>query len=109
MSLVNLQVQDDYPDTDSLTFSALADPVRRDIVARLAAEGPMTVGKLSEPFQISAPAISRHLSILERAGMIRRSVDRQWRVCMLVANGLEGPRDWLETVLSKAALQDEDA
>ena len=62
----------------SLTFAALADPTRRSIVARLA-EGEATVSELAEPFAMSLPAISRHLKVLERAGLIVRSREAQWR------------------------------
>jgi len=60
-------------------LSALADPTRRAIVERLLARGELTVGDIAEPFRISAPAISRHLRVLEHAGLIERRVDRQWR------------------------------
>ena len=62
----------------SLTFAALADPTRRAILARLA-HGGATVGQLAEPFAISQPAISKHLKVLERAGLIERGVRAQWR------------------------------
>ena len=62
------------------TFSALADPTRRAIIARLAA-GEATVGEIAKPFQISGPAISRHLKVLEEARLIERKVQARWRVC----------------------------
>lgn len=92
-------------DPGSAVFTALSDPVRRAIVERLALSGPMTVGRLSEPFPISAPAISRHLKVLENAGLVSRSVDRQWRVCSLKADALAGIRHWLETVVAGASGQ----
>jgi DNA-binding transcriptional ArsR family regulator len=67
----------------SRVMNALADPIRLAILLRLAAEGELTVGALGAPFQITAPAISRHLRVLEAAGLITRRVDRQWRVCAL--------------------------
>lgn len=79
-------------------FSALADPIRSRIVERLALEGAMTVGQLSEPFTISAPAISRHLNILEQAGILQRTVDRQWRVCSLRRGAFDGAAAWLYRV-----------
>lgn len=85
------------PATDSLsaTFAALADPTRRAILARLA-QGESPVGELVKPFPISAPAISRHLRVLENAGLIERKVDAQWRICRLHAPGLQKANDWLE-------------
>ncbi|MGG6496626.1 UNVERIFIED_CONTAM: metalloregulator ArsR/SmtB family transcription factor, partial [Bacteroidetes bacterium 56_B9] len=61
-------------------FGALADPTRRAIVERLAAEGELSVGEVAAPFAISTPAITRHLQVLERAGLIERRVERQWRL-----------------------------
>src|SRR5688500_18038255 len=66
----------------SETFAALADPTRRAILARLA-KGEASVGDLASPFDISLPAVSRHLKVLERAGLIAREADAQWRVCRL--------------------------
>jgi len=82
--------------TDSLSaaFAALADPTRRAILARLA-EGETSVGELVKPFPISAPAISRHLRVLERARLIERKVDAQWRICRLHPPGLQMADDWL--------------
>lgn len=82
----------------TIVFSALADPVRSGIVERLAREGAMTVGQLSAPFEISAPAISRHLNILEAAGILERTVDRQWRVCSLRPGAFDSVRDWIGDV-----------
>lgn len=86
-------------DKNSAVFTAISDPHRRAIVERLAKGGPMTVGNLSTPFTISAPAISRHLKVLETAGLVRRTVDRQWRVCQLELTGLRQANAWLEAVL----------
>ncbi|MEM9069896.1 MAG: metalloregulator ArsR/SmtB family transcription factor [Myxococcota bacterium] len=82
--------------TDSLsrTFAALADPTRRAILERLAS-GEATVGELAEPFPISAPAVSRHLRVLESAGLIERSRDAQWRRCRIAAHPLRDASDWL--------------
>jgi DNA-binding transcriptional ArsR family regulator len=82
-------------DALSTTFAALADPTRRAILARLA-QGQAVVGELGRPFTISGAAISRHLRVLERAGLIEREVDAQWRVCRLHAPGLRAAHDWLE-------------
>lgn len=76
-------------------FAALADPTRRAIVARLA-EGPAPVGELAAPFDISLPAVSRHLKVLEGAGLIVREKDAQWRRCRLRPQGLAGAADWIE-------------
>jgi DNA-binding transcriptional ArsR family regulator len=79
----------------STTFAALADPTRRAILARLA-QGETTVGELSRPFDISAPAISRHLRVLESAGLIERRVDAQWRLCRLRGEAMREAAGWLE-------------
>jgi DNA-binding transcriptional ArsR family regulator len=79
----------------SNTFAALADPTRRAILARLAT-GEATVTELAEPFTISLPAISRHLKVLERAGLIVRGRAAQWRPSRLDARPLEDATDWLE-------------
>lgn len=79
----------------SVTFAALADPTRRAILARLT-EGVATVKDLSAPFQISGPAISRHLRVLERAGLIERGRDAQWRPCRLEAAPLKEVSEWAE-------------
>jgi DNA-binding transcriptional ArsR family regulator len=78
----------------SAAFAALADPTRRAILGRLA-EGHTHVGDLAQPFAISAPAISRHLRVLEGAGLIEREVDARWRICHLRPEGLQAAHDWL--------------
>ena len=83
------------PDRLSLTFSALADPTRRAILARLIA-GEVSVTELAEPFAMSLPAVSKHLKVLERAGLIKRSREAQWRPCRLAAGPLKDAADWLE-------------
>jgi DNA-binding transcriptional ArsR family regulator len=77
------------------TFAALADPTRRAILARLA-RGEASVGDLARPFDISLPAISRHLRVLERARLIERRVDAQRRVCRLRAQPLHAAAKWIE-------------
>jgi DNA-binding transcriptional ArsR family regulator len=77
------------------TFSALADPTRRAIPARLA-QGETTVQDLAEPFAMSLPAISKHLKVLERAGLISRSREAQWRPCRIEPRALKAVDDWLE-------------
>ncbi len=79
----------------SVIFAALADPTRRAILARLA-EGDATVSELAEPFSISLPAISRHLKVLERAGLISRSRTAQWRSSSLNAEPLQEATAWME-------------
>lgn len=79
----------------SATFSALADPTRRAILARLAL-GEASVTELAEPFAISMPAISKHLKVLERAGLITRGREAQWRPCRIEPDALRGIDDWLE-------------
>lgn len=79
----------------STTFAALADPTRRAILARLAS-GEAPVSELAEPFQMSMPAVSKHLKVLERAGLIARSREAQWRPCRLEASPLKGVADWVE-------------
>jgi DNA-binding transcriptional ArsR family regulator len=83
------------PDRLSTTFSALADPTRRAILARLVA-GEVSVTELAEPFAMSLPAVSKHLKVLERAGLIKRSREAQWRPCRLDAGPLKDAADWLE-------------
>jgi DNA-binding transcriptional ArsR family regulator len=78
----------------SLTFAALADPTRRAILARLT-RGEASVTELAEPFDMSLPAISKHLKVLERAGLIARGRDAQWRPCRLEAARLKEVHDWL--------------
>jgi DNA-binding transcriptional ArsR family regulator len=82
---------------DSLgsTFSALADPTRRAILARLT-QGEAAVSVLARPFEISLPAISRHLKVLERAGLIARSRDAKWRPCRLDAAPIKAVADWAD-------------
>ena len=79
----------------STTFAALADPTRRAILARLAL-GESSVNQLAEPFNISLPAISRHLKVLENAGLITRGRDAQWRPCKLNPDRLKTVDDWLD-------------
>ena len=83
------------PDRISTTFSALADPTRRAILARLVL-GETSVTELAEPFAMSLPAISRHLKVLERAGLITRGREAQWRPCRLEAGPLKDATQWLE-------------
>src|ERR1700737_3650 len=78
----------------SVTLSALADPTRRAILARLA-RGEATVNELAAPFDISLPAISRHLKVLESAGLISRGREAQWRPCRLETDALRNVDDWL--------------
>jgi len=78
----------------SVTLSALADPTRRAILARLA-EGEANVNDIAAPFDISLPAVSRHLKVLENAGLITRGRDAQWRPCRLEPAALKGLDDWL--------------
>jgi DNA-binding transcriptional ArsR family regulator len=79
----------------STTFAALADPTRRAILARLIS-GEASVTQLAEPFRMSMPAVSRHLKVLERAGLIARSTEAQWRPCQLNAAPLKDVSDWAE-------------
>ena len=83
--------------TDHLsnTFAALSDPTRRAILARLAL-GEASVSELAEPFDISLPAVSRHLKVLERAQLISRERDAQWRRCKLEPAGLKAAADWVD-------------
>ena len=80
----------------SMIFAALADPTRRAILARLA-EGEATVNEIAEPFEISLPAVSRHLKVLEAAGLISRSRSAQWRSSRLEAAPLGAATQWMET------------
>jgi DNA-binding transcriptional ArsR family regulator len=84
-----------YADPLSTTFSALADPTRRAILARLAG-GEATVTELAEPFAMSLPAISKHLKVLERAGLISRGRTAQWRPCRLEAAPLADVAEWVQ-------------
>jgi DNA-binding transcriptional ArsR family regulator len=79
----------------SVTFAALSDPTRRAILARLAA-GKTSVTELAAPFEMSLPAISKHLKVLERAGLIARGREAQWRPCRLEAGPLKDAADFLE-------------
>ncbi|HEV8575241.1 MAG TPA: metalloregulator ArsR/SmtB family transcription factor [Dehalococcoidia bacterium] len=83
------------PDPISGTFAALADPTRRAILARLAS-GEAAVTELAEPFEMSLPAVSKHLKVLERAGLIARGREAQWRPCRLEAAPLKDVADWVE-------------
>jgi len=80
----------------SATFSALADPTRRAILARLST-GEASVNELAAPFEMSLPAVSKHLKVLERAGLISRSRTAQWRPCRLEAGPLQEVWGWVET------------
>jgi len=79
----------------SIAFAALADPTRRAILARLAS-GEASVTELAEPFDMSLPAVSKHLKVLERAGLIARGREAQWRPCRLEAAPLKNVADWVD-------------
>src|SRR5499427_6815182 len=79
----------------STTFAALADPTRRAILARLSS-GAASVGELAEPFDISLPAVTKHLKVLQRAGLISQGREAQWRPCRLEAKPMKDVADWLE-------------
>jgi DNA-binding transcriptional ArsR family regulator len=83
------------PDRLSATFAALADPTRRAILARLIS-GEASVTELAAPFDMSMPAISKHLKVLERARLISRGREAQWRPCQLEAGPMKGIADWVE-------------
>jgi DNA-binding transcriptional ArsR family regulator len=83
------------PDRLSRTFAALADPTRRAILGRLMA-GATSVNELAEPFEMSLPAVSKHLKVLERSGLIARGREAQYRPCRLEASPLKDAVDWLE-------------
>jgi DNA-binding transcriptional ArsR family regulator len=83
------------PDPLSAQFAALADPTRRAILARLS-KGEAGVNELAEPFAMSVPAVSKHLKVLEKAGLISRSKEAQWRPAQLKPMALKGVADWLE-------------
>jgi len=83
------------PDNLSITFAALDDPTRRAILARLSS-GERSVTELAAPFALSLPAVSKHLKVLERAGLIARRREAQWRPCRLEAGPLKDVADWLE-------------
>ncbi len=95
---IKLNTETSYPmssDRLNATFAALADPTRRAILARLAS-GEVSVTDLAEPFDMSLPAVTKHLNVLERAGLIRRGRDAQWRPCRLEATPLREVSDWVE-------------
>jgi DNA-binding transcriptional ArsR family regulator len=77
-------------------FAALSDPTRRAIFERLASKGELTVGDIAARFDISAPAISRHLQVLERAGLVERRVDRQWRLVRIRRDALTPIQSWFQ-------------
>src|SRR5881628_2103163 len=83
------------PDRLNRTFAALADPTRRAILARLAS-GEASVTELAKPFEMSMPAVSKHLKVLERAGLIARGREAQWRPCRLEAGPLKDAAEWVE-------------
>jgi DNA-binding transcriptional ArsR family regulator len=83
------------PDQLSATFAALADPTRRAILARLVS-GECSVGDLAEPFDMSLPAVSKHLRVLERAGLVARRADAQWRLCRIAPGPLKDVAAWAE-------------
>jgi len=94
--LINERVKyEPTPDNLSATFAALADKTRRAILARLST-GEASVTELAEPFEISLPAVSRHLKVLERAGLISKGREAQWRPCRLQAGPLKEADDWIE-------------
>ena len=88
-------------DALSLTFAALADPTRRAILVKLA-QGPATVGEVAEPFAMSAPAISQHLKVLERAGLVTRTAQAQWRTLSMQAEPLDAASAWAAARASSA-------
>jgi DNA-binding transcriptional ArsR family regulator len=77
-------------------FGALADPTRLAIVERLLSEGERTAGEIAEPFAMSKPAISKHLKVLEEAGLIERRVERQWRLCRIRPEGIRTIDEWMK-------------
>lgn len=94
--LINQSVQyDNAPDQLSQTFAALADPTRRGILASLRS-GEVSVTELAKPFEMSLPAITKHLKVLERAGLITRGRDAQWRPCKLRAEPLKDAEAWID-------------
>ncbi|MDA4848654.1 ArsR/SmtB family transcription factor [Hoeflea poritis] len=92
---MKLSDYESQPENLDAVFAALADPTRRSILARLAT-GEASVGELAEPFEISQPAISKHLKVLERAGLIEREIDRQRRPARLNAAPMQAAIGWLE-------------
>jgi DNA-binding transcriptional ArsR family regulator len=93
--LINLEVKHVTSEHLDATFAALADPTRRAILARLAS-GPATVKELAEPFEMSLPAVSKHLKVLERARLITRGREAQWRPCELDPAPLKEVSEWME-------------
>ena len=91
----HLEKLNDSTDRLSLIFMALADPTRRRILEQLS-KGDATVNELARPFNITLPAISKHLKVLERAGLISRGRNAQWRPCRLEAEALKEGADWME-------------
>jgi DNA-binding transcriptional ArsR family regulator len=91
------------PQLDSL-FAALSDPTRRAIIDRLLARGELSVGEVAARFAISTPAITRHLQVLEAAGLIERRIERQWRFVRVRANALAPMENWLARQHWSAAL-----
>lgn len=87
--------QKEETDQLSLTFGALADPTRRAILARLS-KGEASVTELAEPFAMSMPAITKHLKVLEKAGLITRGKEAQWRPCQLKAGPLQEANNWID-------------
>ena len=83
------------PDSLSQVFAALSDPTRRAILARLS-KGEASVNELAAPFEITLPAVSKHLKVLERAGLIERTRDAQWRPCRLRAEPLKTAAEWID-------------
>lgn len=93
-TIVNRVVNNSATDTSAI-FQALADPTRRTMIERLSS-GPMPVSRLAEPFPISAPAVSKHVRVLEKAGLIRREIRGRSHVCHLQSEGLRSALTWLE-------------
>src|SRR3990167_962556 len=77
-------------------FAALADPTRLAIVERLLSEGERTAGDIAQPFAMGKPAISKHLKVLEDAGLIERRIERQWRLCRIRPEGIRTIDDWMK-------------
>ena len=94
-SMTSARALDTRPDELSATFGALADPTRRAILERLS-RGEASVTELAEPFEMSLPAVSKHLKVLERAGLITRGRHAQWRPCRLEGRGLRAAAEWME-------------
>lgn len=79
-----------------IVFGALADPTRLAIVERLLADGEISAGEIARPFAMSKPAVSKHLRVLEAAGLIERRVERQWRLCRIRPDAIRAVNDWVE-------------